>query len=484
MPTTILLLLLLPLVYKFLLSPLLPPRNIPGPFWARFSRLWYLNLVRQGHFETANIRLHEQYGPVVRLAPNLYSLGDIKDIRNVYSTSSKYPKSAWYEAWSDPAKPSLFSERDPKKHADIRKKFTSLYTMSSLIKYEELVDSAADLFLLRLSEFAARGETIDLAYWFQCYAIDVIGNITFGQRFGFLDKGEDIAGTLSMVPKVFSYGSFVGIYAEWHSIIYNTMIRFRSSAASGREFILQFVQDNIDRHRDTLIITKDNNKTTQSFVSRAINAQKTDPSFTDAHVFMMSQLNVLAGTDTTAISLSAILYLLLQFPETLGKLRDEIQTSKCSERITFQESQAMPYLQAVIKEALRVHSAVGVPLWRVVPVGGAQINGRFFPPGSQVGVNPWVVHYNKDVFPDPASFRPERWIDADEANLKIMNEMFLPFGLGSRTCIGKHISILEMSKLIPRLVRDFDFSPQGEWKTLNMSFVKPEDWRVAIEKRQ
>ena len=61
------------------------------------------------------------------------------------------------------------------------------------------------------------------------------------------------------------------------------------------------------------------------------------------------------------------------------------------------------------------------------------------------------------------------------------------FGLGSRTCIGRHISFLEMSKLIPQLVRKFDFElehPEREWSTLNYWFVKPTDFRVKVTVRK
>jgi cytochrome P450 len=62
----------------------------------------------------------------------------------------------------------------------------------------------------------------------------------------------------------------------------------------------------------------------------------------------------------------------------------------------------------------------------------------------------------------------------------------MKFGLGSRTCLGRHISILEMSKLIPQLVRKFDFeleNPSKEWETENFWFVKPVDFRVRVKPR-
>jgi hypothetical protein len=56
--------------------------------------------------------------------------------------------------------------------------------MTSLVHYEAFVDRCADIFCMRLREFAARGEEFNLGHWFQCYALDVIGDITYGQRFG------------------------------------------------------------------------------------------------------------------------------------------------------------------------------------------------------------------------------------------------------------------------------------------------------------
>jgi cytochrome P450 len=178
---------------------------------------------------------------------------------------------------------------------------------------------------------------------------------------------------------------------------------------------------------------KEGSLKTQTFLEKMILARDKDPEkVTDYHVFMMGLSNIIAGSDTTAISLSAILYNLVHNPPVLAKLRAEIdeftQQGRCSERVTFKESQDMPYFQAVMKEALRMHSATGLPFWRVVPPGGAEISGHFFPEGAVVGVNAWVYHYDEAVFPDAKRFRPERWIEAEEdpARLKVMNEVYMP----------------------------------------------------------
>ncbi|KAL1613232.1 hypothetical protein SLS60_001464 [Paraconiothyrium brasiliense] len=100
--------------------------------------------------------------------------------------------------------------------------------------------------------------------------------------------------------------------------------------------------------------------------------------------------NIGAGSDTTAISIASVIAHLAMNPDKMANLRHELedatQRGELSNPALFQEAQKLPYLQAVIQEGLRIHPAVGAPLVRVVPAGGAHIAGRYFPAG--VG-QPW-----------------------------------------------------------------------------------------------
>lgn len=92
--------------------------SIPGPLTTRFTKLWYFNRVRLRHFEHDNIQLHEKYGPVVRIAPDHYSIRDRSAVRTVYGKGSRFAKSAWYEGWKhpDPNRWTLFPDRDIRRH--------------------------------------------------------------------------------------------------------------------------------------------------------------------------------------------------------------------------------------------------------------------------------------------------------------------------------------------------------------------------------
>jgi cytochrome P450 len=159
--------------------------------------------------------------------------------------------------------------------------------------------------------------------------------------------------------------------------------------------------------------------------------------------------------------------------------------------VSFKEGQELQYLQAVIKEALRIHPATGLPLVRIVPPSGTNLAGRAFPPDATVGINPWVAHRNQSVYgPDADNWRPERWLEIKEQGRGGEIENYsMAFGLGSRTCIGKNISLLEMSKVVPQLLRKFDFVLDEslwnkEWTSRSRWFTKQVDFKGRVVLRE
>ncbi|KAK7428134.1 hypothetical protein QQZ08_005373 [Neonectria magnoliae] len=476
-----------------------PLRTVSGPFLARFSDVWYFWMVRKGHFEVTNRELHEKYGPVVRYGSNRYSINDPSASKIIYGLGTQFPKSPWYTTWAAPGQWNIFSDQSTKHHAQTRRLFQATYSMTAMVNYEPFVDECNSLFTQRLTEMAHAAVPVDMGHWFQCYAFDVIGMVTYGERLGFLDRGDDIGGVMGALEDHMHYATLVGIFPSFHRRLYALKNYWAGAKGAGRAYVLSFTQDRIREHQTTpkaVPEVPEGPTAKGSFLTKFLAKHAADPdTFTSYHVLTGCSANMVAGSDTTAISLSAILYHLLKAPQCLQKLRDEIENctaqGNLSEYPTFQESQQMPYLQAIIKEALRMHPATGLPLERVVPEGGSTICGRYFPAGTVVGINTWIEHRDTRIFGKDANiFRPERWLEEDSDRISVMNRHWMPFGLGSRSCIGRHVSMLEISKLVPRLMRDFNFSLEttsGEnkdWQTKGFWFVKPRDFMVRAEVRK
>ena len=190
------------------------------------------------------------------------------------------------------------------------------------------------------------------------------------------------------------------------------------------------------------------------FLSAFLKAKEEHPGLVDdRQVTSYSVTNVFAGSDTTAISLRSAFYYLLKNPAMLRKLVAEIDTAvgdrNCvREPITFAESRTLPYLQAVLKEAMRIHPAVGMLLERYVPQGGFTISGAHLPEGTIVGINPWVLHRNKEVYgQDADEFRPERWLEADTETLKAMDRSFLAVGLDNLPPLLSSLSFVSVDSI-------------------------------------
>ena len=186
----------------------------------------------------------------------------------------------------------------------------------------------------------------------------------------------------------------------------------------------------------------------------------------------------------------SIFYHVLKNPDVYARLQKEIDDAdaqgKLSKCVTFAESNTLPYLIAVTKEAMRIHPSVQLCMPRLVPAGGATVSGEYFPPGVTVGCNPFVIHRDYNVFGEDADqFRPERWLD--EKRAKEMEKAIITFGAGNRTCVGKNISLMEMQKLVPQLLRYFDFQladPDAEWTTLNRWFNSQRGLNVILTPRK
>jgi len=138
-------------------------------------------------------------------------------------------------------------------------------------------------------------------------------------------------------------------------------------------------------------------------------------------------------------------------------LRNRPQDQDFDKPIRWTEGVKMTYFQACVKECLRCHPAVGQLMPREVPKGGVEICGRFLREGTVVGCNAWTVHRDKNLYGENADdFVPERWIDSDPEQIRKMENLYFAFGAGPRTCIGKNIAMLEITKFIPEFFRRYE----------------------------
>ncbi|KIX09656.1 uncharacterized protein Z518_00737 [Rhinocladiella mackenziei CBS 650.93] len=485
--------------------------HIPGPTLASFTDLWRLLITWSWRPENEHIRLHRKHGKLVRLGPKTISVSDPRAIQTIYALNSGYIKSSFYSVQQTVAKGrrllTLFTSQDEKFHAKLRRAVNNAYAMSTLVQFEPLVDSTTTAFLDQIqNRFADRYDSVcDFDIWLQYYAFDVIGELTYSKRLGFVDNGVDVDGIIGNLEKLLNYAAVVGQIPFLDELLLKNPLRILASRwglISSDTPVVVFARQRISGRVDPETFKEKpqdwsgSSSIRRDFLSRFLEAHDREPTFiTKDRVLALTVANMFAGSDTTAISLRAIFYNLLKNPEDLKRLLDELQEQQRNGKfkrtdgiVEWEAVRELPFLSAVIKEGLRIHPAAGLPLERIVPPGGVTICDTFIPGGSIVGCSAWTVHLDESIFGSkPEQFRPQRWLDASPAQRREMENFLFTFGAGSRTCIGKNISYLEMYKLVPAVLMRFEVelaAPDEEWKLHNAWFVKQSNFRVRFRTRR
>ncbi|KAK5062850.1 hypothetical protein LTR84_004925 [Exophiala bonariae] len=461
----------------------------PGPVLARFTNWWRVVDVYGRRPDITHLALHRKHGDIVRLGPNSLSFANPKTLKTIYGLNKGFTKSGFYpvqQAVSEGKRlPSLFSTVDESYHANLRRSVNNAFSMSQLVNYEPSVTETVELFLDQTEKlYANPNKVCDFAEWLQFFAFDVIGQITYSKRHGFLENNVDVDGMIGYLGRLFSYVAPVGqmpfldlLFLKNPLVLLLDKFGFKPLAFPVATFAKQRMAERF-KEMEAQGIEKGTAK--PDLLSMFLKAQNDRPEFmTDQRVLTMAVSMAFAGSETTAISLAAVFYYLLRNPPAYQKLMQELDEAVEEGRIadspagtvTWAESQKLPYLDACIKEAFRMHPAAGLPLERITPPQGIEIDGHFIPGGTIVGCNAWVIHKREEIFGSQVdTFIPERWLDATPEQLKEMNGTLFQFGAGARTCIGKNISLLEMYKLIPAFLRRFEVQfddPSKDWKLHN-----------------
>lgn len=181
-----------------------------------------------------------------------------------------------------------------------------------------------------------------------------------------------------------------------------------------------------------------------------------------------------AGTETTGNTLAVLTYHVLAQPDVHQRLVSELDSAAAKSTTTFMDDALLdnrvladlPYLQACIREALRLATGVCSRLPRSTKLSSTTYtdpSGReyVFPPGTVISMSILDLHYNPSIFPSPTSFDPDRWLNASKDELRQMERAYAPFGRGARSCVGLELAKEEINLLAGNLFWKF-----GESMTL------------------
>lgn len=322
---------------------------------------------------------------------------------------------------------------------------------------------------------------MDLAKKIPFFTLDVISHVGLGKPFGDLKADKDVHDYLKSTEDGLKIGntSFaLGLAWLLEVPIIGPAISPSEKDVSGFGRMMKEARKLVDERMAQS--TEAKSDMLASFIRSGVSGD---------HLFQEAFEQILAGSDTTAASIRVILLYLMSHPRVLAKLRAEIDAAITTGKapasqdvISDAEARQLPYLGAVIREALRVHPPVVNIFSRIVPDDGDLVivddKEYFLPGGTMIGYSAWSMHRNnRAVYGEDAEvFRPERWfvdvgIPEEEERLARMtktNDMI--FGYGRWVCLGRNIALLEIHKCIFELFKHFDLAltnPHQPWQIFN-----------------
>ncbi|KAK4224031.1 pisatin demethylase [Podospora fimiseda] len=358
----------------------------------------------------------------------------------------------------------MFSEVDNVEHARLKRPVVRHFSVPSVLAMEPLMDQAIEEFVGHLqTRFVKPNKPVQFGNWLSYFAWDFLGINTFSKKFGYMDKGYDFDGSLAVGEKSIDYLGLCG-QMPWadYWLDKNPVIALGPPNLSNVTSIAVANMTARLKGED-----KNFNPVRPDFLQYFIESKSTHPEIVDEGTIIgYLLLNLIAGADTTAITLRTLFYQCLKNPRIWNRLQSDIRAAfGPNETVSYARARALPYIDAVVKEALRYHPAVSMLMERIVPEDGLTLpTGSVVPGGAMVGMNPYILGRNKSVFGDDAEdFNPDRWLqmkgETDEAyqeRMQLWNQASIQFGGGSRICLGRHLSQFEMFKVVPALVATFD----------------------------
>lgn len=489
------------LLYVRYASPL---RRYPGPWLASVSRLWKVKSTMSGRTHLDHVELHQKYGPIVRIAPNEVSLASPEAARLLLSAGKGFHKTDFYGVFPPPENPDIFTETREYMHAQKKKVANVPYSMAAMQQLSPFIDDTIELFMTKLNGISAapvggRGRaTVDLGAWLHYFAFDVLGEVAFSRSFGFLEQGKDVENAIKTIDDSQTYNGIVGQVPELDYLLRrNPLWQYIPALATGNALITRMALEELGRRKP---FDKESEGKwrggdgRQDLLASLIKGHLKDPEkFREGDVFAVAHGAIFAGSDSTASTMQSFFWHVLADREIYEKLVKEIDEAvntgaiEATGNVTWAQGQSLVYLQACLREAMRVRPAVGLNIGRLVPAEGAELDGHFFPAGTRIAVNGWVLHLDKNIFGQDADvFRPSRWL-GDEERFRRMDRYMFQFGGGAHLCIGRNLALLEINKVLPRLLRDYRFElvhPEKELKAHSSFFVVQEGLDVYIEKRK
>ncbi|KAH6967569.1 cytochrome P450 [Ilyonectria sp. MPI-CAGE-AT-0026] len=421
--------------------------DVPGPKICAISRIPYWLASFRGDDVRWMKRLHDQYGPVVRFGPTdlSYAAGEAwNDVHGPKATE----KAQEFSVQPINGVPSMLTA-NTENHARVRRLFSPAFSERALKQQEPLFRKYVDLLMYKMSEVGEDGKKpVEMTQLLNYTTFDVMAELCFGHPLDLLAKNEyspwvrSIFESLKMLP--------IASIINYYPILNAIFTRFEPKSVTQQR--VTHCKHSEDRVNQRLQDGSD-----QPDIWNLVLSAKEGKGLTLEEMHSNAEIFMLAGSETTATLLSGCIYNLLIYPDKMNTLLAEIRGSFTQvDDLTFERLSDLKYMNACLKEALRIYPPVPIGSPRVVLPGGQQILGKWIPCETRVSVHHWSTYHSEANFKNADTFAPERWLKTDPTYAGDALDAHQPFGFGPRNCLGQNMAMHEMRLILATLLFKYD----------------------------
>ncbi|KNG84868.1 cytochrome P450 monooxygenase [Aspergillus nomiae NRRL 13137] len=429
-----------------------PLSRYPGPFIWGVSRIPYAAAYARGNLHRWVQHLHDQYGDVVRVAPDELSYRNEQAWRDIHGPSRNFPKDMRFYHASKAKAPSVVVAPDPV-HGRQKRAILRAFSEPALKSHERLLRPFVDTLMQKLQQVITekRDHAVDMTEWYNYVMFDFMSLELFGESLGCLEQGtyhpwvDMLFGSI----KAWAFLSQSKYFPSLSWIIKAAVLFFCRDLLHHRTTKLTSIASKVDKGK----VSELDQPTFSAYIRASKDPRSTlsEEEILSNHSFMM-----MAGSETTATLLSGCTFFVLKDPEIYKEISFQIRHRFSSpSEITFSSLSSIPYLRAVLQETLRMYPPLPLGMPRLVPGGGAMVSGQFVPEKTSVAVASWATYQSSSNFKDPQLFLPERWLGTGQGDEDVKAAM-QPFSVGPRACPGRSLAFAEASLILARLIWQFD----------------------------
>lgn len=458
-------------LYRVYLHPL---SKYPGPKLAAATQWYefYFDALKRGRFAWEIKRMHEVYGPVVRINPHELHVAEPDFYDELYAGSAR--KRNKYEWAYNLAlvEGSAWTTIDGNLHKRRRAAVAPYFSMSAIRKFDPVIREKLEALSEKFEKRRSTGQVICLDEAFVATMTDIVTQYAFGISNGFLEA-DNFAPEWSELLRGSSEQSIMTKHMPWlvrgmRRIPRSLLLRLKPQIAQALSFakvsvsspyalglLIQYRQG-VQRSLNDAIADKNkpaSNNIHPTIFHELLNSNLPEIERAPRRLLSEGVVVVAAGTLTSAHYLKTTSYHILANPPILQRLQTELKAIMLNPAVLppFNALNNLPYFNAVINEGFRLSHGVITRLTRVAPTEDLQVpNTRFsIPAGTPVSMSSWLVHLNPKLFPEPDVFRPERWLEPGAEHLQ---KYLVNFSKGSRICLGKDLARAEIVYTLALLV--------------------------------